>query len=62
MSRRCGCTTFRRTSKGEPQVVYTHPIGIGKVGWSTPEGVTHVVSAREGSGLATLGGAAHAIT
>jgi L,D-transpeptidase ErfK/SrfK len=31
-------------AKGEPQVVYTHPIGIGKVGWSTPEGVTKVVS------------------
>ncbi len=30
--------------KGEPQVVYTHPIGIGKLGWSTPEGVTHIVS------------------
>jgi len=30
--------------KGEPQRVFTHPIGIGKVGWSTPEGVTHVVS------------------
>ena len=30
--------------KGEPQVVYTHPIGIGKVGWSTPQGVTSVVS------------------
>jgi L,D-transpeptidase ErfK/SrfK len=30
--------------KGEAQVVYTHPIGIGKVGWSTPQGVTSVVS------------------
>jgi L,D-transpeptidase ErfK/SrfK len=29
--------------KGEPQRVYTHPIGIGKMGWSTPQGVTHVV-------------------
>ncbi|HVW70211.1 MAG TPA: L,D-transpeptidase family protein [Steroidobacteraceae bacterium] len=29
--------------KGEPQVVITHPIGIGKVGWSTPEGVTKIV-------------------
>ena len=28
---------------GEPQVVITHPIGIGKVGWSTPEGVTKIV-------------------
>src|SRR5580693_416206 len=30
--------------KGEPQMVYTHPIGIGKVGWKTPEGTTKIVS------------------
>ena len=29
--------------KGEPQTVYTHPIGIGKVGWKTPEGTTKIV-------------------
>jgi L,D-transpeptidase ErfK/SrfK len=29
--------------RGEPQVVLTHPIGIGKVGWRTPEGVTKIV-------------------
>jgi L,D-transpeptidase ErfK/SrfK len=28
---------------GERQVVLTHPIGIGKVGWKTPEGVTKIV-------------------
>ena len=28
---------------GEKQVVYTHPIGIGRVGWKTPEGVTRVI-------------------
>ncbi len=28
---------------GEPQVVITHPIGIGKMGWKTPEGVTKIV-------------------
>lgn len=28
---------------GERQVVITHPIGIGKVGWRTPEGVTKIV-------------------
>jgi L,D-transpeptidase ErfK/SrfK len=28
---------------GERQVVLTHPIGIGKVGWRTPEGVTRIV-------------------
>src|SRR6202167_2588645 len=30
--------------KGEPQIVYTHPIGIGKVGWKTREGTTKIVS------------------
>jgi len=30
--------------KGEPQVVYTHPIGIGRVGWKTPEGTTRIIS------------------
>ncbi len=35
---------FPPHKKGEPQIVYTHPIGIGKVGWSTPQGVTTVVS------------------
>ncbi|MDR2214259.1 MAG: L,D-transpeptidase family protein [Nevskiaceae bacterium] len=35
---------FQPVKKGEKQVVYTHPIGIGKVGWSTPEGATKVIS------------------
>jgi L,D-transpeptidase ErfK/SrfK len=30
--------------KGEPQMVYTHPIGIGRVGWKTPEGTTRIVA------------------
>jgi L,D-transpeptidase ErfK/SrfK len=30
--------------KDEPAVVYTHPIGIGRVGWKTPEGTTKIVS------------------
>src|ERR1700729_1855235 len=30
--------------KGEPETVYTHPIGIGKVGWKTPEGSTKIIS------------------
>jgi L,D-transpeptidase ErfK/SrfK len=30
--------------KGDPQLVYTHPIGIGRVGWKTPEGTTKIVS------------------
>ncbi|HUL18722.1 MAG TPA: L,D-transpeptidase family protein [Steroidobacteraceae bacterium] len=34
---------FPPPKKGEPQVVFTHPIGIGKVGWRTPEGVTKII-------------------
>ncbi len=30
--------------KGEPQEIYTYPIGVGKVGWSTPQGTTEVVA------------------
>jgi L,D-transpeptidase ErfK/SrfK len=30
--------------KGEPATVYTHPIGIGKVGWKTPEGTTKIIA------------------
>src|ERR1700722_1196259 len=35
---------YPRHKKGEPETVYTHPIGIGKVGWKTPEGTTRIVS------------------
>ncbi len=28
---------------GQKQAVYTHPIGIGKVGWATPEGTTKIL-------------------
>jgi len=35
---------FPPTKPGQKQVVYTHPIGIGRVGWQTPEGSTKVVS------------------
>ncbi len=38
---------FAPHKHGEPQVLYTHPIGIGKAGWSTPEGVTRIVSHRK---------------
>src|SRR5580658_2447893 len=34
---------FPPLKKGERPVVFTHPIGIGKVGWRTPEGVTKIV-------------------
>lgn len=33
---------FPKVEEGEPQTVITHPIGIGKVGWATPEGTTKV--------------------
>jgi L,D-transpeptidase ErfK/SrfK len=35
---------YQPHKKGEPQVVFTHPIGIGKVGWKTPEGTTKIIS------------------
>jgi L,D-transpeptidase ErfK/SrfK len=34
---------FPKRKPNEKQVVVTHPIGIGKVGWATPEGVTKIV-------------------
>jgi len=34
---------YPKVKKGEPQVVHTYPIGIGKVGWKTPEGATKIV-------------------
>lgn len=38
---------FPRHKPGETPVVYTHPIGVGKVGWVTPEGITRIVSREE---------------
>ncbi|MFZ0500408.1 MAG: L,D-transpeptidase family protein [Steroidobacteraceae bacterium] len=29
--------------RGKPQTVITHPVGIGRQGWKTPIGVTHVL-------------------
>jgi L,D-transpeptidase ErfK/SrfK len=34
---------FPAHERGEPQVVITHPVGIGRRGWKTPQGVTHVI-------------------
>src|SRR5262245_17082792 len=34
---------YPKVKKGEPQIVHTYPIGIGKVGWKTPEGATKIV-------------------
>ena len=33
--------------KGDPRIVITYPIGVGKVGWATPIGETTVVSKRK---------------
>jgi L,D-transpeptidase ErfK/SrfK len=38
---------FPKRKPGEQQTVITHPIGIGKVGWVTPEGVTKVISKKK---------------
>lgn len=35
---------FPAHRKGQPATVVTHPIGIGKVGWATPEGQTKLVA------------------
>jgi L,D-transpeptidase ErfK/SrfK len=34
---------YPKVKKGEQQVVHTYPIGIGKVGWKTPEGTTKII-------------------
>lgn len=33
---------FPKVGRGEAKVVYTFPIGIGRVGWATPEGTTSI--------------------
>jgi L,D-transpeptidase ErfK/SrfK len=38
---------YPKVKEGELPVVITHPIGIGKVGWSTPEGTTKVTGKRK---------------
>jgi L,D-transpeptidase ErfK/SrfK len=38
---------FPKAQPGEPQKVITHPIGIGKVGWTTPEGVTKITGKKK---------------
>lgn len=38
---------FPKTKPGEPQKVVTHPLGIGRVGWRTPQGSTTIVSKTE---------------
>ena len=34
---------FPPRRRGQPQIVYTHPIGIGRVAWKTPEGTTRII-------------------
>ncbi len=34
---------YPKVKKGETQVVHTYPIGVGRVGWATPEGATKIV-------------------
>ncbi len=34
---------YPKVKKNEPQLVHTYPIGIGKVGWATPQGTTKIV-------------------
>jgi L,D-transpeptidase ErfK/SrfK len=34
---------YPKVKKGEKQFVHTYPIGIGKVGWKTPQGSTKIV-------------------
>jgi len=38
---------FPKPGKDGQRVVITYPIGIGKVGWATPEGTTKIVSKRK---------------
>ena len=46
---------YPKVKKGEPQVVHTYPIGIGKVGWKTPEGATKIVRRQKDPDLASDG-------
>jgi len=34
---------FPPHKRGKPQIVITHPVGIGRQGWKTPQGVTRVL-------------------
>jgi len=34
---------YPKVKKGEKQIVHTYPIGVGRVGWATPEGATKIV-------------------
>ena len=34
---------YPRPAAGEPASVITHPVGIGREGWQTPEGTSHII-------------------
>ena len=38
---------YPKPVKGQPQVVYTYPVSIGKMDWHTPLGKTQIVDKRE---------------
>jgi len=38
---------YPKVKKGEKQIVHTYPIGVGRVGWATPEGATKIVRAQK---------------
>lgn len=38
---------FPKAGKGEPQRVLTHPVGIGRVEWDTPQGRTRIIAKAE---------------
>lgn len=38
---------FPKAARGEPQRVITHPVGIGRVEWNTPQGRTRVIAKTE---------------
>jgi L,D-transpeptidase ErfK/SrfK len=38
---------YPKVKKGEKQIVHTYPIGVGRVGWATPEGTTKIVRAQK---------------
>jgi L,D-transpeptidase ErfK/SrfK len=38
---------YPKTPKGQPQLVYTYPVSIGKMDWHTPLGKTRIVDKRE---------------
>jgi L,D-transpeptidase ErfK/SrfK len=38
---------YPKHKRDEPQIVYTYPIGVGKAGWRTPEGVTKIIAREE---------------